>query len=613
MDDLRSKTDKTLAAMERRLTKIFAQAEKEIAEAWDAYMVSIADKIDVYEKEYQAAKESGDPDEKRRTGIRLAKAKQEQTLYNARYQAMVKQTAAKIADVNEIALDYINGQMPKVYAMNYNGTTQEIKADVAGASVNVGQYSFDLVDEATVKALILDDPNLVPQKYLNRMRDMGWNTKSINSQVLQGILQGESIPHIARRLENVVGMDANAAIRNARTMTTAAENNGRMESIKAAEAQGIVYKKTWMATHDARTRDAHADLDGVTVEIDDTFPNGLRYPGDPHGPASEIYNCRCSMVRKLVGFRRADGSISEVDVKGYEPTYFDDKPKTETPAPTEPTTKNTTAFESAKLKAVMGDKYDAFKAQVEQSESKGLYDKYADTTNYTLLSAKGSYNPGADTVSFSYETRHEGRDEFSTLSHESGHMFDAKMGRPNYLTYKEVDAINQKCVIGSGQTKILKAKPSTSDEFLTALRMDMDALKGSLRDGSLKKEMLATTALRNSTDGVQDALDGFFKTQRDGVLPWGHGERYYNRLYNGWVKGFGLEERLKQTYSELGMNVTSQAKAKDMFRHYEAASEAFANVNAALTVGGAELDAIKKYMPNTLKAYQDIVRKEIGR
>lgn len=613
MDDLRSKTDKTLAAMERRLTKIFAQAEKEIAEAWDAYMVSIADKIDVYEKEYQAAKESGDPDEKRRTGIRLAKAKQEQTLYNARYQAMVKQTAAKIADVNEIALDYINGQMPKVYAMNYNGTTQEIKADVAGASVNVGQYSFDLVDEATVKALILDDPNLVPQKYLNRMRDMGWNTKSINSQVLQGILQGESIPHIARRLENVVGMDANAAIRNARTMTTAAENNGRMESIKAAEAQGIVYKKTWMATHDARTRDAHADLDGVTVETDDLFPNGLRYPGDPHGPASEIYNCRCSLVRKLVGFRRADGSISEVDVKGYEPTYFDDKPKTETPAPTEPTTENTTGFESAKLKAVMGDKYDAFKAQVEQSETKELFDRYSDTPSYELKTNGGKYTPATDTVLFSYDTGHEGINEFSTLAHESGHLFDAKIGRPNYLTYKEVDAINQKCVIGSGRIKVVEPKPSSSDEFLTALRKDMDALKGSLHDGSLKNEMYSSTELRNSTNGVQDALDGFFKTQSRGIFAWGHGEQYYNKSYNTWIKGMGFESTLKGIYKDLGMDVTSQEKAKTVFRHYKAASEAFANVNSALTVGGAELDAIKKYMPNTLKAYQDIVRKEIGR
>ena len=613
MDDLRNKTDKTLAAMERRLTKIFAQAEKEIAEAWDAYMVSIADKIDVYEKEYQAAKASGDPDEKRRTGIQLAKAKQEQTLYNARYKAMVKQTAEKIADVNEIALDYINGQMPKVYAMNYNGTTKEIKADVADASVNVGQYSFDLVDEATVKALIMDDPNLVPQKYLNRMRDVGWNTKSINSQVLQGILQGESIPKIAGRLENVVGMDANAAIRNARTMTTAAENNGRMESIKAAEAQGIVYKKTWMTTHDARTRDAHADLDGVTVETDDLFPNGLRYPGDPHGPASEIYNCRCSLVRKLVGFRRSDGSISEVDVEGYEPTYFDDKPKTETPAPTELTTENTTGFESAKLKAVMGDKYDAFKAQVEQSETKGLYDKYADTANYNVLTTKGYYSPGTDTVNFSYDSHHEGRDELATLAHESGHMFDAKIGRADYLTYKEIDLINQNCVVGSGKVKLLKSKPSSSDEFLTALRKDMDALKESLKDGTLRKELLETTIMKNSTSGIQDALDGFYKTQSKGILPWGHGERYYNQNYNKWIENFGLGKQLKQTYLELGMEASNIDKSKNIFRQYEAASEAFANINEALTVGGAELDAIKKYMPNTLKAYQDIVRKEIGR
>jgi SPP1 gp7 family putative phage head morphogenesis protein len=130
----------------------------------------------------------------------------------------------------------------------------------------------------------------------------------VNSEVLQGIVQGESIPKIAKRLRNVTEMNRASAIRNARTTVTSAENKGRMDSLHRAAEKGVITRKVWMAAIDARTRDAHRLLDGQDQDIDDPFKSilgDIMYPGDPNAedPAN-VYNCRCSLTYKVIGFKR---------------------------------------------------------------------------------------------------------------------------------------------------------------------------------------------------------------------------------------------------------------------------------------------------------------------
>ena len=66
-----------------------------------------------------------------------------------------------------------------------------------------------------------------------------------------------------------------------------------------AEELGIEVKKVWMAILDNRTRDAHAELNGVAVDVDEPFENELgeiMFPGDSDAedPAN-VYNCRCTL------------------------------------------------------------------------------------------------------------------------------------------------------------------------------------------------------------------------------------------------------------------------------------------------------------------------------
>lgn len=54
--------------------------------------------------------------------------------------------------------------------------------------------------------------------------------------------------------------------------------------------------KTWHHRAQKNPRPEHQAMDGETVPIDGRFSNGLRYPCDPEGPASETIKCRCYLT-----------------------------------------------------------------------------------------------------------------------------------------------------------------------------------------------------------------------------------------------------------------------------------------------------------------------------
>ena len=295
-DTAHAKTDQKLEEMEKRLSAISSRAEKEIGERWKEYLVEAQAEIDELQKAYELAKKGGDKNEIRKAGIKLSKAKRNRTLMNNRFEDLTERTAAELANVNKTALTYINGQLPEVYSINYNVLAPTVDG--------VGGYSFALVDSDTVKNLATTDNSLLPYKQLDEKADIRWNVKKMNSEVLQGILQGDPMDKIANRLSKVTGMNATAAIRNARTMVTGAENKGRQDSYARATADGIILERTWIATNDSRTRHSHAVLDGETKQIDTPFSNGLMYPGDPDGEPSEVYNCRCTVAAVVKGFKK---------------------------------------------------------------------------------------------------------------------------------------------------------------------------------------------------------------------------------------------------------------------------------------------------------------------
>lgn len=297
MDRAARRTDQKLAAMEKRLKQIYSRAHGEISEKWAAYVNSHQERAKPL---YDAIQAATTPDEKKKAEAAFSRYVNNVIRDNQRYQDLTEQFAANLTNVNKTAQAYINGQLPEIYAINYNEIGSQIKKQVKG-------YSFDVVNQDVVKRLATENKTLLPYKTVDEKKTIRWNTKKVNAEVTQGIIQGDSIPDIAKRLRNVTEMNLASSVRNARTTTTSAQNKGRIDSFHAAEEKGVILKKVWLATNDTRTREEHLELDGQERDIDEPFENSLgpiMYPGDINADPANVYNCRCTMITKVMGFKR---------------------------------------------------------------------------------------------------------------------------------------------------------------------------------------------------------------------------------------------------------------------------------------------------------------------
>lgn len=115
--------------------------------------------------------------------------------------------------------------------------------------------------------------------------------ENINGQTQEALEAALREPEALEAVKNVFGTAITVwAWRQALSAVTGASNFGAMEAARA----GGLRTKTWHV-HSSNPRPSHAAQDGMSVPIRDTFPNGLRWPGDPRGSADENANCQCTV------------------------------------------------------------------------------------------------------------------------------------------------------------------------------------------------------------------------------------------------------------------------------------------------------------------------------
>lgn len=292
-DPAHALADKELEAIEKRIEEIYRRANAEVEKKAAAYFK----RFEALDKQKRALVESGEM-----TKDAYRKWKQGKIMTGKHWETLKRQTAERMNQANVAAAEYANKSLPKVYVANYNQIANGINNQVRG------RVSFELVNENTIRNLATKDKTLLPYKKVNGVKDIRWNTQKVNSEILQGIIQGDSVKDISKRLRHVTEMNRASSVRNARTAVTSAENKGRLDMLHDAEDAGVKTRKVWLSVHDKRTRDAHLALSGVEAEPDEPFEvfgMKIMYPGDPEAEPEMVYNCRCTMTYRVVGFWKA--------------------------------------------------------------------------------------------------------------------------------------------------------------------------------------------------------------------------------------------------------------------------------------------------------------------
>ena len=287
-------TDRREIILDRRLARVYREAQKDLQKKLDDF----TKKMEKENQKKMAALKAGKiTEEEYRNWLSL------KVFQGQQWRDKVEIATETLLQSNRKAMTLIRDEQMNVFSENANFEAYTTEKAVPGAS-------FELYDVASVDRLVREKPELLPRKTVNGRKDKAWNQGNIANVIAQGIIQGESIPKIARRMaRDTAEKNKSAMIRYARTAMTGAQNAGRIETMHRTEDMGIKVRKQWLATLDGRTRDAHRMLDGQEQDVDKPFQSELgpiMYPGDPAAAPGNVYNCRCTLVSVYTDYSKKE-------------------------------------------------------------------------------------------------------------------------------------------------------------------------------------------------------------------------------------------------------------------------------------------------------------------
>lgn len=267
-------------AVIRRLKQVYSQSLKDITKKSEELQESI--------NSLTMATLSGDMDEETKKQLQsMIQSK----VYQKQYQDALKKQVNSILDNMQVeefktVADYLN----KCYEEGFLGAMYDIHGQGIPVILPIDQ-------EAVVRAVQLDS-KISKGLYQRLGEDVDLLKRKITAQVSRGISTGMSFEQVAQQLSAYTNIGFNNAVRIARTEGHRIQVQSGMDACYKAKEKGADVVKQWDSTLDSSTRESHQKVDGEIRELDKPFSNGLMFPGDPAGGASEVVNCRCALLQR---------------------------------------------------------------------------------------------------------------------------------------------------------------------------------------------------------------------------------------------------------------------------------------------------------------------------
>lgn len=266
-------------AVIRRLKQVYNQSLKDI----EKKAKELQDRINELDT---LAKLAVDADEK----AKLLSMKQAK-VYQKQYQDALKKQVGSILDNMQVEeFKTVSEYLNKCYEEGFLGAMYDLHGQEIPLIIPMDQ-------EAMVRAVQLDS-KISEGLYSRLGEDVTVLKKKIIAQVSRGIATGMTFQQVAQQLAGYTNIGYNNAVRIARTEGHRIQVQSAMDACYKAKDKGANIVKQWDSTLDGRTRPSHQKVDGEIRELDETFSNGLRFPGDPDGGAAEVVNCRCALLQR---------------------------------------------------------------------------------------------------------------------------------------------------------------------------------------------------------------------------------------------------------------------------------------------------------------------------
>lgn len=219
------------------------------------------------------------------------KTMQQSKIYQKQYQDALKKQINSILDNMQVEeFKTVSEYLQKCYEDGFIG----VMYDLQGQGIPL---CFPLDQEAMVRA-VQTDSKISQGLYTRLGEDVDFLKKKITAQVSRGISTGMTFQQIAQQLAAYTNIGFNNAVRISRTEGHRIQVQSGMDACYKAKENGADVVKQWDSTLDRKTRKSHQHVDGEIRELDEPFSNGLMFPGDPNGGASEVVNCRCALLQR---------------------------------------------------------------------------------------------------------------------------------------------------------------------------------------------------------------------------------------------------------------------------------------------------------------------------